>query len=94
MLHLLADAVGPVTPSSTGLPGAGGVSTILSWLMWGALVICVTGAITSGAVVAFANHSGRPDLSVRAKTGILWSLAGAFIIGIAVALVNAFFGLG
>ncbi len=41
--------------------------------------------------MAFANHSARPDLSVRAKTGMLWSLGGAFLVGVAIPLVNAFY---
>ena len=83
----------PVTPSSTGLPLASGVGTILAWLMWGALILCGGGAILSGGVMAFANHSSRPDLSVRAKTGMLWALGGAFLIGVAIPLVNAFYGI-
>jgi hypothetical protein len=33
-------------------------------------------------------------MAVRAKTGMLWALAGAFLIGIAIPLVNAVYGLG
>jgi hypothetical protein len=86
--------VSPVTPDSTGLPGIAGVHTILSWLMFVALSICGASAIVGGAALAYANHSARPDLAVRAKSGLLWALAGAFLIGIAIPLVNAFYGLG
>jgi hypothetical protein len=48
----------------------------------------------SGATVAYAHHTSRPDLAVRAKVGVLWALGGAFLIGIAIPLVNAFYGLG
>jgi hypothetical protein len=44
--------------------------------------------------MAFAHHSARPDLAVRAKTGMLWALAGAFLIGISIPLINALYGLG
>ena len=83
----------PVTPSSAGLPISSGINTILSWLMWGALILCGAGALLSAGTMAFANHSSRPDLSVRAKTGLLWALGGAFLIGVAIPLVNAFYGL-
>lgn len=90
---MVGAAVNPVTPSSSGLPIGTGVNTIMSWVMWGALVLCAAGAMVSGGVVAFANHTGRPDLSIRAKTSMLWSLAGGFLIGAAIPLVNAFFGI-
>ena len=93
MLLAAGGGLSPVTPSSTGLPITSGVNTILSWLMWGALILCGAGALISGGVMAFANHSSRPDLSVRAKTGMLWALGGAFLIGVAIPLVNAFYGL-
>ena len=86
--------VDPVTPSSSGLPGIGGIHTILAWLMFVALAICGASAIIGGASLAYANHSARPDMAVRAKSGLLWALAGAFLIGIAIPLVNAFYGLG
>lgn len=89
-----SNPVDPVTPSSSGLPGIGGIHTILSWLMFLALAICGASAIIGGATLAYANHSARPDMAVRAKSGLLWALAGAFLIGIAIPLVNAFYGLG
>jgi hypothetical protein len=94
MLLAAGGGLSPVSPSSSGLPIASAVNTILSWLMWGALILCGAGALISGGVMAFANHSSRPDLSVRAKTGLLWALAGAFLIGVAIPLVNAFYGIG
>ena len=86
--------VDPVTPSSTGLPGIGGVHTILGWLMFGSLSICGASAIIGGATLAYANHSARPDMAVRAKSGLLWALGGAFLVAIAIPLVNSFYGLG
>jgi hypothetical protein len=87
-------AVDPVTPSSAGLPGVNGLHTLMGWLMYIALAVCAASAILSGATAAYAHHTSRPDLAVRAKVGVLWALGGAFLIGIAVPLVNAFYGLG
>jgi uncharacterized membrane protein (DUF441 family) len=87
-------AVDPVTPNSTGLPGVNGLHTLMSWLMFIALTICASSAILSGATVAYAHHTSRPDMAVRAKVGLLWALGGAFLIGISIPLVNAFYGLG
>jgi len=87
-------AVDPVSPSSAGLPGVSGLHTVMGWLMYVALSVCAASAIMGGATLAYANHTARPDLAVRAKSGLLWALGGAFIIGIAVPLVNAFYGLG
>lgn len=93
-LHVLAAGIPPVTPSDQGLGIGSQLQTILSWLMFVCLGVTLAGAITAGATLAFANHTGRPDLALRAKTGLLWALAGAFIIGASVVLVNAFYGLG
>jgi hypothetical protein len=94
--HLVAlvQQVDPVKPSSGGLPGVTGVHTIMAWIMWIALAVCGASAVIGGGTMAFAHHSARPDLAVRAKTGMLWALAGAFLIGISIPLINALYGLG
>jgi hypothetical protein len=87
-------AVDPVTPSSAGLPGVNGLHTLMAWLMFIALAVCASSAILSGATLAYGHHTSRPDLAVRGKVGVLWALGGAFLIGISIPLVNAFYGLG
>jgi len=86
--------IDPVSPSSAGLPGVSGLHTVMGWLMYLALTVCGASAIMSGATLAYAHHTSRPDLAVRAKVGVMWALGGAFLIGIAIPLVNAFYGLG
>jgi hypothetical protein len=97
--HVLATsssfvAVDPVSPNSAGLPGVNGLHTLMGWMMFLSLTICAASAILSGATLAYAHHTSRPDLAVRAKVGMLWALGGAFLIGIAIPLINAFYGLG
>ncbi len=87
-------AVDPVSPTSSGLPGVNGLHTLMGWLMFLALTLCGASAIFSGATLAYAHHTARPDLAVRATVGMVWALASAFLIGIAIPLVNAFYGLG
>jgi Family of unknown function (DUF6112) len=87
-------AVDPVTPTSAGLPGVNGLHTLMGWLMFTALSVCAASAILSGATLAYGHHTSRPDLAVRGKVGVLWALGGAFLIGISIPLVNAFYGLG
>jgi hypothetical protein len=87
-------AVDPVTPSSAGLPGVNGLHTLMGWMMYLALTICASSAILSGATLAYAHHTSRPDLAVRAKIGIMWAMGGAFLIGLSIPLINAFYGLG
>lgn len=95
MIHFVGFlAVDPVSPSSAGLPGVTGLHTVMGWLMYVALSVCAISAILGGTTLAYANHTARPDLAVRAKSGLLWALGGAFLIGIAVPLINAFYGLG
>ena len=93
LLSRLVIQVDNVSPSSAGLPGVGGLHTIMAWLMYIALAVCGASAVIGGGTLAFAHHSARPDLAARAKMGLLWAIAGAFVIGIAIPLVNAVYGL-
>ena len=44
--------------------------------------------------MAIGHHSGNPQFSSRGKSGLLWSLVAALLIGGANLLVNTFFHLG
>jgi len=83
-----------VAPSGGGLPGAGAVTTILAWTLWGSLVLCAVAAIGSGGAMAAGSLSRNPALAERGKATLLWSVIGAVVVGSAIALVNGAFGLG
>lgn len=83
-----------VTPSGSGLPGAGAATTILAWTLWGSLVVCAVAAIGSGGAMAAGSLSRNPALAERGKATLLWSVIGAIVVGSAIALVNGAFRLG
>lgn len=93
LLLTAADPIGSHAPSSTDMPGGSAVNTIINWTMYGALVCCLLGLICAGAMIATGNLSARPHMAERGKVAVIWSLGGAVLIGLAVALVNQFYGL-
>lgn len=88
-----ADVVPPVTPNSTGLPGAAAIQTIMGWSMSLALAACVLGAIGAGAAIGIGHLSSRPHLAERGKVGLIAAVIGAIVAGSAVRLVNTGYGL-
>ena len=64
-----------------------------SAVMWGTLVLCGAGAIVSAWVIGAVGHCRPTDAAVRAKRGLLLSLAAALLIGVAIPLVNASYGI-
>ncbi|MGH3812878.1 MAG: DUF6112 family protein [Pseudonocardiaceae bacterium] len=92
-VRVLAAPIGPHQPDGSGLPGARAINTIIEWTMYGALVACVLALIAAGGMVAIGNTSARPHVAERGKVTLLWSLAGAVIVGVAIPLVNRAFGL-
>ncbi len=91
--RVLAGPIAPHQPDGSGLPGAAAIDTIIGWTMYGALVACVLAIVVAGGMVAIGNTSARPHVAERGKVTLLWSLAGAVIIGVAIPLVNRAFAL-
>lgn len=92
-VKVLADIIPNPAPSAAGLPGADALSRVFGWLAYTALAVCGATALMSGAKLAYGNHSGRPDMAVAGKMGLVWSLAGAAIVALGVPLVLAFYHL-
>jgi hypothetical protein len=88
-----ADVVPPVTPDSTGLPGAPAIHTLMGWAMSLSLAACVLGAIGSGAAIGIGHLSARPHMAERGKVGLVAAIIGAVVTGSAVHLVNTGYGL-
>ena len=99
MLHSLvgrapfADPVAPHSPSGAGLPGGAAIDQIISWTMYGGLVLLSLGVITGFVMVGVGNISERPHVASRGKTAVVWCLVGAVGVGVAIPLVNRFFSL-
>jgi hypothetical protein len=90
----LVDPVPPHAPDGSGLPGSAAIDQIISWTMYGGLVLLSLGVMCGFVMVGIGNISERPHVATRGKTAILYCLIGAVGIGVAIPLVNKFFSLG
>ncbi|GAB3306096.1 hypothetical protein [Pseudoclavibacter terrae] len=68
-------------------PGTEGVSTLLGWVKWIALAICVLGLIAAGALMAIQSRRGEGG-EHAGKIGM--ALGGVIIISAATSLVGFF----
>jgi len=98
MTHTWATVIGLVigddvtlNPRTGGLPGSGGITTVLDWLgqlaLWGSLGSVLCGA----AIYGFAQHAGNFAGASKGKTLALAGVLGAALTGVAPAAVNALF---
>ena len=101
--HLLAGAPaqsprllagGPVQDPAPADPtnGSNGVTLLLAYAKWGALIACAGAALASGGLMAVGSLSNRPDHADRGKRALLWSLGGVVITAIAIPVINTIFG--
>lgn len=100
--HLLAGAPqdprllagGPVQNPAPADPtnGSNGVTLLLAYAKWGALIACAGAALASGGLMAVGSLSNRPDHADRGKRALLWSLGGVVITAIAIPVINTIFG--
>ena len=67
-------------------PGSEGLVTIVNWVAWVAVALCVVGVIVAGIGMLFAGRRGEGG-EQASKLG--WVLAGSIVIGGASALVGA-----
>jgi hypothetical protein len=97
-------ATGPVRVSAAAAnvpnpaplsPAAGGaIATLIAWVKWLALAACGASAVMAGGMMAIGSTTRRTGLAERGKTALLWSVAGAFVVGVGIPLVNHAFSIG
>ncbi len=94
VLHLpVILAAGPVDDPAPASPVAGnGIDLLLSYTKYGALVACGLTAAVSGRMIAFGQMSSRPDAADRGKRALIWALAGAAVVALAIPTLNTIFG--
>lgn len=87
-------AGGPVQNPAPADPtgGSNGISLLLAYTKWGALIACGGAAIVSGGLLAVGQLSNRPDHADRGKRALVWSLAGVVVTAIAIPVINTIFG--
>jgi hypothetical protein len=86
-------ASGPVDNPGPASPVSGnGVSLLLGYAKWGALIACAAAALVSGGLMGIGQLSNRPDHADRGKRALLWSLGGAAVVALAIPTLNTIFG--
>ena len=95
LLDVLAADETPAPAPPTGIvdpgsgiapPGSAGLVTIVNWVAWVAVTLCVVAVIVAGIGMLFAGRRGEGG-EQASKLG--WVLAGSIVIGGASALVGA-----
>jgi hypothetical protein len=89
-MTVLADVPNPAPQDPTG--GSHGVTLLLSYVKWGALIACAIAALASGGMMAVGKLSNRPDTAEKGKSAFIWSLGGVIATAVAIPLVNTVFG--
>jgi hypothetical protein len=89
--HVLAGVVPDPAPADPAA-GSNGISLLISYAKWAAVVACGISAVASGGMLAVGSLSNRPDHADRGKRGLIWSLGGAVVAAVAIPVVNTVFG--
>ncbi|GAB4082766.1 hypothetical protein GCU67_20290 [Modestobacter muralis] len=81
------DVLAVIDPGEgTAPPGSEGLVTIVNWVAWVAVGLCVVGVICAGVGMLFAGRRGEGG-EQAVKLG--WVMAGSIVIGGAAGLVGA-----
>ena len=83
-----------ITPNSTAVPGLSTLSTLMGSVMAFGLVLAFGGLVACAVMMAVGHHSGNPQVASRGKSGLVWCLLAALLIGGSNLLINTFFHLG
>ena len=73
--------------SPTQPPDTGAVSTVMGWLTWGGLAVCVLGLILAGAKMGVDHRRGGGGVEHASAVGFV--LGGAILIGAASSVIGA-----
>jgi hypothetical protein len=88
--HVLAGIVPNPAPADP-TAGSNGISLLIGYVKWGAVIACGISVVASGGMLAIGSLSDRPDHADRGKRGLIWSLAGTVVAAIAIPVVNTVF---
>lgn len=84
------DIPNPAPVDPTG--GAKGVELLLSYVKWGALIVCGLVALASGGYMAFGSMSDRPEAAHKGKRAFVVAMVGVIASAIAIPMINTVFG--
>jgi hypothetical protein len=88
--HVLAGVVPNPAPADP-TAGSNGISLLISYVKWGAVIACGMSVVASGGLLAIGSLSNRPDHADKGKRGLIWSLGGVVVAAIAIPVVNTVF---
>lgn len=88
--HITLDVPNPAPQDPTA--GSNGISLLLGYAKWGALIACAVAAVVSGGLMGVGALSNRPDAVDKGKRALIWSLGGVLVSAVAIPLVNTVFG--
>jgi hypothetical protein len=94
LVHGAGQVVAGVVPNPAPkdpTAGSNGISLLISYVKWGAIIACGISAAASGGLLASGTWSNRPDHADKGKRALIWSLAGVIVSAIAIPLVNTVF---
>ncbi|MBW4030108.1 MAG: hypothetical protein HIU57_05435 [Acidobacteria bacterium] len=83
-----------ITPNTTAVPGLSTLSSLMGSVMTFGLVLAFGGLVACAVMMAVGHHSGNPQVASRGKSGLVWCLLAALLIGGSNLLINTFFHLG
>jgi hypothetical protein len=89
--HVLAGGVVPDPAPADPTAGSNGISLLISYVKWAAVVACGVSVVASGGLLAIGSLSNRPDHADKGKRGLIWSLCGVVVAAIAIPVVNTVF---
>lgn len=70
-------------------PGTEGVSTLINWLAWGALILGLAGFLCSAGYLVFAAFTGR---EIQGFKGLVIALIVCILVGAAGGIIATFTG--
>jgi hypothetical protein len=91
LVHALVTEVPNPAPADP-TAGSNGVNLLLSYVKWGALIVCGVAALASGGLMAAGSLSNRPDHVDKGKRAFAWAMGGVIASAIAIPMVNTVFG--
>jgi hypothetical protein len=88
--QVLAAVPNPAPADPTA--GSTGITLLLSYVKWGALIACGITGLASGGLMAVGSLSNRPDHVDKGKRAFLWAMGGVIASAVAIPMVNTVFG--
>jgi hypothetical protein len=80
-------------PTSSQLPGAALLQTLVNWAGWGALMASLAALLVGGGMWGWSQHHGSTIGVTKGKMTALGGAAGAIVVGLAPTVINTLHSL-